>query len=151
MEFKATFNKLKGADGKEQNVELDDQSITNVEFEYNTIDNDVLSKASKSTITVKLTGILDAEDSDTKTLAILNDWVCVPGTKDAAYCEVKIEVIGAGQRVFREYLLPDAFVVDYREAYVDGKNSFYVEIRQKSEKLSKMVIKAGTIKAKSEN
>lgn len=83
-------------------------------------------------ITGKVRTVLDGDSEKTVNLAL---WSMVPAEQSDCYRNVAVQVIAAGQ-VVREYTLPNAFVVDYKEVYGDteGVGTFTLIVRQKKDK-----------------
>lgn len=89
--------------------------------------------------------ILTAVDGDpfdsTRQMAL---WSAVPAENSSCYRSVTIENIRGGI-VERKYELPNAFVVDYAEYFgeSDGVGRFVLKIKQKKDKIEKVVIEGG--------
>ena len=96
--------------------------------------------------TLVITGrILTAVDGDpfdsTRKLAL---WSTVPAERADCYRKVTVEHIAAGI-MERRYSFPNAFVIDYKEDFVDveGTGTFTLVIKQKKDKLDKITIEGG--------
>jgi len=96
--------------------------------------------------TLVITGkILTAVDGDpfdsTKQMAL---WSAVPAKKDDCYRTATVKNV-RGNVVVREYMFPNAFVVDYVENFDDkvGVGTFELTIRQKKDRLKYVTVSGG--------
>ncbi|MHC1686021.1 MAG: membrane-associated protease 1 [Clostridiaceae bacterium] len=126
-------------------IELGIESITHVALKTDTPkDSNARSKDVGSTMVIK-GKILTALDGDafdsTRQLGL---WSLVPAEKADCYRKTTVNVISA-DKVIREIVFPNAFVVDYKEHYGDteGVGAFELVIKQKKDKLDKITIKGG--------
>lgn len=121
-------------------IQLDENICTNIEFNSNTPD-DSNSRATDMANTLTLEGkvnIADADDS-TKELAI---WANKKAEDPDCYKNVIGIVLGGGGKTVRQYTLPQAFVVDYKEDFDDvtGVGHFKIVMRQKKDKIAETKI-----------
>lgn len=126
-------------------IELGIQSITKVTLKTDTPkDSNARSKDVGSTMIIagKILTALDGEEFDsTRQLGL---WSLVPAEKADSYRKATVNVISA-DKVIREIVFPNAFVVDYKEHFGDteGVGEFELVIKQKKDKLDKVTIKGG--------
>ena len=68
----------------------------------------------------------------------------VPSEQADCYRSAKIDVVSAGQ-VVREYTIPNAFVMEYKEHLDDetGVGTFYLHIKQKKDENDAVKIEGG--------
>ena len=133
--------KIEGAD----TIMLDEHSIQKCVFMTDTPD-DSNARSTDVVTTIRLTGkILTAVDGlpvdDTQKIA---KWSMVRAENADSYRVVTVEVIYADQ-IVRKYTLPQAFIVDYDEAYGDteGVGEFKLTVRQKKDLFDKTTIDGG--------
>jgi hypothetical protein len=71
-------------------------------------------------------------------------WSLVPAGKEDCYRQVELEVV-VGGNVIRKVVLPNAFVVDYKEDYGtnQGVGLFNLVVRQKKDKITAVKIEGG--------
>ena len=96
-------------------------------------------------VTMKVTGkILTMVDGGSEATVDLALWSMVPAEQTDCYRNVTVTVTAAGQ-VVREYTLPNAFVVDYKEVYGDteGVGTFELIVKQKKDKVQTTTITGG--------
>ncbi|SOC09042.1 hypothetical protein SAMN05880501_105171 [Ureibacillus xyleni] len=133
--FNLIFEELRGQ--ADASVTL--TKITEVEFKYDSPD-EVKDKASRGSMTIIVKGEIN-EENDGETLDLINDWVKLEGQEKGAYCKVTLDVFGADERYLRQYMFPQAFVVDYSEHFdTEGDGKFQLLIRQRQDKLSNINI-----------
>ncbi|GAC41175.1 hypothetical protein [Paenibacillus popilliae] len=93
-------------------------------------------------ISGKIITAINGEDADdTRKLGL---WSRVPAQKADCYRKVTLDVISAEQ-VVRSICFPNAFVVDYKEAYGDteGVGTFSLYIKQKKDKTEDATFEGG--------
>lgn len=133
--------KVEGAD----TIELGLESILTVEFDTDTPD-DSNARSTDLGVTIKVTGkILAAVDGEEADATMkLAKWSLVPAEVADCYRKVTIDVISASQ-VVRQINFPNAFVVDYTEAFGDeeGVGKFYLYIKQKKDKTANLKFEGG--------
>lgn len=133
--------KVAGADS----FELSKEVVQTADFEVN-IPKDSNARAKDMAGTIVLTGriLTGLEGALVDQTVKAAQWSLVPAEKAEAYRSVTIDVIAAGQTV-RQYVLPTAFCVGYKEDYDDqtGVGTFELIIRQKKDKLSELQINGG--------
>lgn len=126
-------------------VELGERCIKRVEFESE-IPSDSNARATDNGAAVKIWGkmlfSLGGENQDS-TLNLAK-WSLVPSESADSYRNVKVDVISASQ-VVREFVLPNAFVMDYREEMDDetGVGEFYLHVKQKKDMTAQTAIEGG--------
>ncbi len=108
------------------------------------LDSDARTKDVGSTLDIsgKILTAVDGDPFDsTRQLGL---WSMVPAEDSACYRNVTVEIIQAGI-VERKYSFPNAFVVNYKEDYgnTDGVGTFYLEIKQKKDKIANIAIEGG--------
>ncbi|SFF30688.1 hypothetical protein SAMN04487969_12469 [Paenibacillus algorifonticola] len=138
MGFKLT---IEGA----EKIELGLDNIQTVKYDTDTPD-DSNARSTDVGATLRISGkIITATDGDAfdDTLKLAN-WSLVPAEKADSYRKVTLEVISADQ-VVRKIHFPNAFVVDYTEAYGDteGVGTFQLYIKQKKDKTELTTIDGG--------
>lgn len=74
----------------------------------------------------------------------LAKWSLVASESADSYQKVFVQVIAAGQ-VVREFTLPNAFVMDYKERHDDetGVGMFYLHVKQKKDMTDATTIEGG--------
>ena len=74
----------------------------------------------------------------------LAKWSQVPSYNADCYRNVEVEVVAAGQ-VVRNFVLPQAFVVEYHETLNNdtGVGEFYIHVRQKKDENAIVAINGG--------
>lgn len=135
--------KLK-VEGQAGAISLGIESIKTVDFSADTPqDSNARSTdlGAGLTITGKILTALDGTADNTVNLSL---WAMLAAEKSDCYRKVTVEVISAAQ-VIRQFILPNAFVVDYIEDYGDteGVGNFKLVVKQKKDKLTTMVINGG--------
>lgn len=126
-------------------INLGVETIQTVDFSVDT-PKDTNAKTTDVGVTMKVTGkILTMLDSGTEATVDLALWSMVPAEQADCYRNVSVMVTAAGQ-VVREYTLPNAFVVDYKENYGDteGVGTFELVVKQKKDKNSATEITGGS-------
>lgn len=125
-------------------INLGVETIQTVDFSVDT-PKDSNAKTTDVGVTMKVTGkILTMVDNSTEATVDLALWSMVPAEKADCYRTVTVLVTAAGQ-VVREYTLPNAFVVDYKENYGDteGVGTFELVVKQKKDKIGTTAITGG--------
>lgn len=120
------------------------ETIKTVEFSVDT-PQDSNAKTTDMGVTATITGkVLTMLDDGTEETVDLSLWSMVPAEQSDCYRNVTVEVYAAGQ-VVRQYILPNAFVVDYQEIYGDteGVGTFKLVVRQKKDKLKTVELNGG--------
>jgi len=126
------------------NITLGAETVQTVEFIAAT-PQDSNARTTDLGVTMKITGkiltVLDEGSESTVQLAI---WAMVPVEQADCYRTVTVKSVAAGQ-VVRQYVLSNAFVVDYTETYGDteGVGTFELIIKQKKDKVQKTAITGG--------
>ena len=133
--------KVEGAD----TIDLSIESILNVEFKTDTPhDSNARSTDLGSSLVIegKILTPVDGEAAD-QTIK-LAQWSLVPAEKADCYRNIKVDVISASQ-VVRQFTLPNAYVVDYKESYGDteGVGTFKLYVKQKKDKIAKVKFEGG--------
>ena len=132
------FLEIKSKDGE---IKIGEKYVSLVEYFYDTQDNAALDKSSKVGITLKISGDF-SEDCKKETESIAN-WA-LDTDKDKVYRECKV-TIEDGKKIVREYILPDAFVLDYKESNSDSKTdsrTWSLLVAQKGDRIEKVKIKS---------
>ncbi len=126
-------------------VNLNEECITNVEF-ISEIPEDSNARATDNGAALKVWGkmlfSLGAEAQDgTLNLA---KWSVVPSENADCYRNIKVDVVAAGQ-VVRQFTLPNAFVMEYKEELDDetGVGIFYLHVKQKKDLTKQTSIEGG--------
>ena len=125
-------------------IDLGVETVKTVDFSVDT-PKDSNSKTTDIGVTLKVTGkILTMLDDGTEGTVDLALWSMIPAEKADCYRNVVVQVTAAGQ-VVREYTLPNAFVVDYKELYDDteGVGTFELIVKQKKDKIKTTAITGG--------
>lgn len=120
------------------------ETVKSVEFSVDT-PQDSNAKTTDMGVTTTITGkVLTMLDDGTEETVDLSLWSMVPAEQADCYRIVTVEVYAAGQ-VVRQYILPNAFVVDYQEIYGDteGVGTFKLVVRQKKDKLKTVELNGG--------
>ena len=126
------------------NINLGVETITGVDFLIAT-PQDSNARTTDLAVTLKITGkILTVLDEGSESTVQLAAWSMVPVEQADCYRNVTLKTVAADQ-VVREYTLPNAFVVDYKETYGDteGVGTFELIIKQKKDKVQRTVITGG--------
>ncbi len=131
--------------GGSEPINFDERSITKVDFDSkSSLDSN--ARATDYSLSVKVWGKmlykLGGEGSD-PTLG-LAQWAQVPSEKADCYRSAEIEVVSAGQ-VVRQFVLPDAFVMEYTEEEDDetGVGTFYIHMKQKKDENGSVKVEGG--------
>lgn len=125
-------------------INLGVDTIQTVDFSVDT-PKDSNAKTTDVGVSMKVTGkILTKLDNSTEATVDLALWSMVPAEKADCYKNVTVMVTAAGQ-VVREYTLPNAFVVDYKENYGDteGVGTFELVVKQKKDKVGTTTVTGG--------
>lgn len=126
------------------NVTLGVEAVKTVDFLVAT-PQDSNARTTDLGVTLKVTGkILTILDDGNESTVELANWSMVPVEQADCYRTVTVKVIAANQ-VVRQYSLPNAFVVDYKETYGDteGVGSFELIVKQKKDKVQQTDITGG--------
>ncbi len=126
------------------NITLGAETVKTVEFIAET-PQDSNARTTDLGVTMKITGkILTILDEGSENTVDLACWAMVPVEQADCYRSVTVKSVAAGQ-VVRQYILPNAFVVDYTETYGDteGVGTFELTIKQKKDKVQKTAITGG--------
>jgi len=88
-----------------------------------------------------LTAVDGAPSDSTRYMAL---WSALPSKELACYRNVLLKNI-RGNVVLREYNLPNAFVVDYKESFDDeeGVGTFTLKIKQKKDRIEYVTVNGG--------
>lgn len=125
--------------------EIAKECVKKVEYKTDIpLDSDARTKDVGCTLTIS-GKILTATDGDPfDSTCQLGFWSMVAAEQASCYRSVTVEVITAGI-VEREYIFPNAFVVDYKENFgnKDGVGTFTLVIKQKKDKLVNIKISGG--------
>lgn len=131
--------------GGPEDILFDERSITKVDFDsVSSLDSN--ARATDFGITVKVWGKmlykLGGEGNDA-TLGLAK-WSQVPSEKADCYRKAEITVVSASQ-VVRQFILPDAFVMEYTEEVDDesGVGTFYLHMKQKKDENAATKIEGG--------
>lgn len=131
--------------GGSESISFDEKSITRVDFDSKSA-LDSNARATDYSLSVKVWGKmlykLGGEGSD-PTLA-LAQWAQVPSERADCYRSAEINVVSAGQ-VVRQFVLPNAFVMEYTEEEDDenGVGTFYIHMKQKKDENSSVKVEGG--------
>ncbi len=131
--------------GGSEPINFDERSITMVDFDSKSAQ-DSNARATDYSLSVKVWGKmlykLGGEGSD-PTLG-LAQWAQVPSEKADCYRNAEISVVSAGQ-VVRQFILPNAFVMEYTEEEDDetGVGTFYIHMKQKKDENSSVKVEGG--------
>ena len=131
--------------GGAENISLDERTIEKVSFGSDSA-TDSNARATDFGIAVKITGKMlykVGADGDDGTLGLAK-WSQVPSEQADCYRSAKIDVVSAGQ-VVREYTIPNAFVMEYKEHLDDetGVGTFYLHIKQRKDENDAVKIEGG--------
>lgn len=131
--------------GGPEDIIFDERSITKVDFDsISSLDSN--ARATDFGITVKVWGKmlykLGGEGNDA-TLGLAK-WSQVPSEKADCYRKAEVTVVSASQ-VVRQFILPDAFVMEYSEEVDDesGVGTFYLHMKQKKDENAATKIEGG--------
>ncbi len=125
-------------------INLGIETVQTVDFSVDT-PKDSNARTTDVSATLKVTGkILTILDDGTESTVDLALWSMIPAEQADCYRNVSVMVTAAGQ-VVREYTLPNAFVVDYKENYGDteGVGTFELVVKQKKDKITTTAITGG--------
>lgn len=131
--------------GGPEEIVFDERSITRVDFD-SLSSADSNARATDFGMTVKVWGKmlykLGGEGSD-PTLGLAK-WSQVPSEKADCYRNAEVTVVSAGQ-VVRQFVLPNAFVMEYSEEIDDesGVGTFYIHMKQKKDENAGTRIEGG--------
>ena len=123
-------------------INLGIDTVQSVDFIVNT-PQDSNARTTDVTVSTVITGkILTLLDDGVEGTVDLAKWSMLAVEKADCYKKVAIDVTSAGM-VVRNYILPNAFVVDYKEIYGDteGIGTFQLTLRQKKDKIKMTEIK----------
>lgn len=118
--------------------------ITSVNFLSNTPE-DSNARTTDQTVTMKVCGkVLANLDNGSESSIELAKWAMVSAEEADCYKDLSVQVTAAGQ-VVRDYKLPNAFVVDYKEFYGDteGVGTFELIVRQKKNNIKSVAVTGG--------
>jgi hypothetical protein len=125
-------------------IEIGNKYVKDVEYFYDTQDNNALDKSSNVGVTLKVSGDFNADCKDmTEKIA---KWA-FDTEKAKVYRECKI-TIEDQKDIVREYILPDAFVLDYKEynnvegGEVKDSRSWTLLVAQKGDRIENVKIKS---------
>lgn len=128
----------------DDSINLGVDTIQTVDFSIDTPqDSDARTTDVSVTMTVK-GKVMTMVDDGTEVTVDLALWSMVAAETSDCYKKVSVCVTSAGQ-VVREYTLPNAFVVDYREIYGDteGVGTFELIVRQKKNAINSTAVTGG--------
>ncbi len=131
--------------GGSEPINFDERSVTKVDFDSKSA-LDSNARATDYSLSVKVWGKmlykLGGEGSD-PTLG-LAQWAQVPSERADCYRSAEIEVVSAGQ-VVRQFVLPNAFVMEYTEEEDDetGVGTFYIHMKQKKDENGSVKVEGG--------
>ena len=131
--------------GGSEDIAFDERSITKVDFN-SASPADSNARATDLGLTVKVWGKmlykLGGEGSDA-TLGLAK-WSQVPSENVDCYRNAEITVVSASQ-VVRQFILPNAFVMEYSEEVDDesGVGTFYIHMKQKKDENGATKIEGG--------
>lgn len=128
----------------DDSIKLGIETVQTVDFCVDT-PKDSNARTTDVGVTLKVTGkILTILDDGTEGTVDLALWSMIPAEQADCYRTVTVMVTAAGQ-VVREYTLPNAFVVDYKENYGDteGVGTFQLVVKQKKDKIKTTAITGG--------
>ena len=131
--------------GGPEEIVFEERSITRVDFD-SLSSADSNARATDFGMTVKVWGKmlykLGGEGSD-PTLGLAK-WSQVPSEKADCYRNAEVTVVSAGQDV-RQFVLPNAFVMEYSEEIDDesGVGTFYIHMKQKKDENAATRIEGG--------
>ena len=131
--------------GGPEEIVFDERSITRVDFD-SLSSADSNARATDFGMTVKVWGKmlykLGGEGSD-PTLGLAK-WSQVPSEKADCYRNAEVTVVSAGQ-VVRQFVLPNAFVMEYSEEIDDesGVGTFYIHMKPKKDENAATRIEGG--------
>lgn len=128
----------------DDSINLGVETVQTVEFSVDT-PQDSNARTTDVGVTMRVTGkILTMLDDGTEGTVNLALWSMIPSEQADCYRNVSVMVTAAGQ-VVREYTLPNAFVVDYKENYGDteGVGTFELVVKQKKDKIKTTAITGG--------
>lgn len=131
--------------GGSESINFDEKSITKVDFDSKSA-LDSNARATDYSLSVKVWGKmlykLGGEGSD-PTLG-LAQWAQVPSERADCYRNAEINVVSAGQ-VVRQFILPNAFVMEYTEEEDDenGVGTFYIHMKQKKDENGSVKVEGG--------
>ena len=128
----------------DDSINLGVETVKTVEFSVDT-PQDSNARTTDVGVTMRVTGkILTMLDDGAEGTVNLALWSMIPSEQADCYRNVSVMVTAAGQ-VVREYTLPNAFVVDYKENYGDteGVGTFELVVKQKKDKIKTTAITGG--------
>ena len=126
-------------------VELGGDHILDASFNVST-PNDSNARSTDMNATLYVHGriITSLDGADSDSTINLAKWAKTPAKDASAYRSVEIKFISAG-KVVRNFKLPNAFVLDYKENYSsdEGDGEFEIRIRQKKDQNDVIAIDGG--------
>lgn len=128
----------------DDSINLGIETIQTVDFSVD-MPQDSNARTTDTTVTMTVTGkILTILDDGTEGTVNLALWSMIPAEQADCYRNVSVQVTAAGQ-VVRDYTLPNAFIVDYKETYGDteGVGTFELVVRQKKDKIRTTAVTGG--------
>jgi hypothetical protein len=131
--------------GGPEDIAFDERAIVKAEF-LSDSPNDSNARAADVALSIKVWGkmlySLGGKDND----ATLNvaKWSQVPSEKADCYRSAQLDIVAASQMV-RQYTLPDAFVMEYKEELDDetGVGTFYLHMKQKKDQNAAVKLDGG--------
>lgn len=128
----------------DDSIKLGVDTIQTVDFSIDTPE-DSDARTTDVSVTMTIKGkVLTMVDDGTEATVDLALWSMISAETADCYKKVTVSVTSAGQ-IVREYTLPNAFVVDYREQYGDteGVGTFELIIRQKKNAINSTEVTGG--------
>jgi len=131
--------------GGPEDIAFDERAIVKAEF-FSDSPNDSNARATDVALSIKVWGkmlySLGGEEAD----ATLNvaKWSQVPSEKADCYRSAQLDIVAASQ-IVRQYTLPDAFVMEYKEELADetGVGTFYLHVKQKKDQNAAVKLDGG--------
>lgn len=139
MEYTLTISSKEAGD-----IEIGDKYVKYVDYFYDTQDNTALDKSNNIGVTLEILGDFNADcKEETEKIA---KW-SFDTEKAKIYRECKV-TIKDGKDIIREYILPDAFVLDYKECNKEEKGektdsrTWMLLVAQKGDRIENIKIKS---------
>jgi hypothetical protein len=136
--------RLKVTGGPEE-ITFDERAIVNAEF-LSDSPNDSNARATDVALSIKVWGKMLYSLGGKENDATLNvaKWSQVPSEKPDCYRSAQLDIVAASQMV-RQYTLPDAFVMEYKEELDDetGVGTFYLHMKQKKDQNAAVKLEGG--------
>lgn len=132
---------------KDPEITLEEESARKLIFKVE-IPQDSSARTKDVGVTLTLVGKIMADTAQlgnaADSTAKIMSWSVVPAEKKEAYRSVTVKVKSGGITT-RQYELPNAFIVDYREdfASADGIGEFTLVLQQMKNKLSDVKVTGG--------